>query len=420
MSNIQAVKYEASMPPLDEIGMMLYFSTIDSWDYISKWYQNITNSKTVVNYEIKEKVAELLKGKENLSEKDKVKLIYEYITKNITYSSVPFRQSAFIPQKARDVLTTKIGDCKDMATLFIAMLKAINVKADYVLVNTRNEGANTNALPGIYFNHVIARVNIEGKPMLFDLTARNYPFGTMPEGDIDSFSLVVKQDESKPFHIEKNDFGKRNISRTTNVSVNDNNSVELNVTTKRTGSATAFVRSMYGNIDEKEQVNKLTENLADNFNNYKVLSFKSDNLDTLTTELTYSYSILLNQYIGIVGNYKLLKIPWEDAETSNTPLSYDQRKYSYLRITSNDEVDETMNIKLPAGYVPVELPQNAKIDCKIASYSIEYKYSNGIITAKRTEKNILDVITPEDYKEYKDYINKTIEKDLTQILLKKK
>ena len=109
--------------------------------------------------------------------------------------------------------------------------KELTVKADYVLVNTRNEGANTNALPGIYFNHVIARVNIEGKPMLFDLTARNYPFGTMPEGDINSFSLVVKQDESKPFYIEKNDFGKRNISRTTSVSVNDNNSVELNVTT---------------------------------------------------------------------------------------------------------------------------------------------------------------------------------------------
>ena len=209
MKNIEAVKYEAGMPSLDQVGMTLYFSTIKNWDYIAKWYLNLTNSKTVVNYEIKEKVAELLKGKENLTEKDKIKIIYEYIIKNITYSSVPFRQSAFIPQKARDVLATMIGDCKDMATLFITMLKAIDVKADYVLVNTRNEGANTNALPGIYFNHVIARVNIDGKPMLFDLTARDYPFGTLPEGDIDSFALVVKQDDSKPFYIGKEDFGSR-------------------------------------------------------------------------------------------------------------------------------------------------------------------------------------------------------------------
>ena len=195
-----------------------------------------------------------------------------------------------------------------------------------------------------------------------------------------------------------------NIARTTDVLVKDDNSVELTVNTKRTGSATAFVRSMYGNIDEKEQVNKLTQNLADNFNNYKVLSFKSDNLDTLTTELNYSYSLILNQYIGTVGSYKLLKIPWEDAETSSSPLSYDQRKYAYNRVISNDEVEETMNIKLPAGYAPVELPQDAKLDCKFASYSIDYKYSGGIITARRIENNKADVITPEDYKEYKDYI----------------
>ena len=255
MKNIEPVKYEAGMPPLDEVGMTLYFSTIDSWDYIAKWYLNLTNSKTVLNYEIKEKVAELLNGKENLSDKEKVKILYEYIIKNITYSSVPFRQSAFIPQKARDVLVTKIGDCKDMATLFVTMLKAINIKADYVLVNTRNEGANTNALPGIYFNHVIARVNIDGKPMLFDLTARDYPFETLPEGDIGSFALVVKQDESKPFYIEKKDFGKRIITRVTDVLVKDDNSVELAITSRRTGSATAFVRDMYGNLDEKEQVN---------------------------------------------------------------------------------------------------------------------------------------------------------------------
>jgi hypothetical protein len=386
MKNIQPVKYEAGMPPLNEVGMTLYLSTIDSWGYISRWYLNLTNSKTVVNYEIKEKVDELLKGKENLPEKDKIKIIYEYIIKNITYSSVPFRQSAFIPQKARDVLVTKIGDCKDMATLFVTMLKVINIKAEYVLVNTRNEGANTNALPGIYFNHVIARVNIEGKPMLFDLTARDYPFETLPEGDIGSFALVVKQGDSKPFYIEKKDFKKRIITRNTEVVVKDDNSVDLTVNSNRTGSATAFVRDVYGNIDEKEQVNKLTENLADNFNNYKVLSFKGNNLDSLTNDVNYSYSFVLNQYIGTAGNYKLLKLPWEDAENSTSaPLSYDQRKYAYNRITSTDEIVETMNVKLPPGYVPVEMPQDAKFDCKIASYSIEYKYADGIITAKRIE-----------------------------------
>jgi hypothetical protein len=299
------------------------------------------------------------------------------------------------------------------------MLKAINIKADYVLVNTRNEGENKNALPGIYFNHAIARANIDGKPMLFDLTARDYPFGTLPEGDINSFALVVKQDESKPFYIENKDYSERSITRSTNAVINEDNSINLDVNTKRTGSATAYVRELYGNIDETEQINKLNQVLSDNFNNFKVLSFKCENLDSLTNELNYSYSFILNQYIGLAGNYKLLKIPWEDGETSNTPLSYDQRKYAYVRVTSVDKLDETIKIKLPPGYTPVELPQNAKLDCKNASYSIEYKYSDGMITAERVKINKNQSVSPEDYKEYKDYVNKTIENDLTQILLKK-
>jgi predicted Zn-dependent protease/transglutaminase-like putative cysteine protease len=419
MKNIQAVKYEADMPPLDDVGMILYLSTIKNWDYIAKWYLNLTNSKTVVNYEIKEKVAELLKGKEDLPDKDKIKIIYEYIIKNITYSSVPFRQSAFIPQKARDVLVTKIGDCKDMATLFITMLKAIDIKADYVLVNTRNEGENINALPGIYFNHAIASVNIDGKPRLFDLTARDYPFGTLPGGDINSFALDVNQNNSKPFYIENKDYSERTITRSTNAVINDDNSVNLEINTQRTGSSTAYVREMYGNISETEQINKLNEVLSDNFNNFKVLSFNSDDLDSLTNELNYSYSFILNQYIGLAGNYKLLKIPWQDGEISNAPLSYDQRNYPLVRMTSIDKIDETMSIKLPPGYSPVELPQDTKLDCKIASYTIDYKYSNGIITAKRVKINKSDIVSPEDYKEYKDYVNKTIENDQTQILLKK-
>ena len=79
-----------------------------------------------------------------------------------------------------------------------------------------------------------------------------------------------------------------------------------------------------------------------------------------------------------------------------------------------------MTIKLPAGYEPVELPQNTDLDCKIASYSIEYKYSDGVINPVRIMKNKIDAVSPEDYKEYKDFVNKVIEKDLTQILLKKK
>jgi len=419
MKNIPAIKYETGMPPLNDVGKVLYVSTIKNWNYIARWYLHLTRSKTIPNFEIKEKVNELLQGKNSLPLYDKIKIIYDYIVQNITYSSVSFRQSAFIPQKARDVMVTKIGDCKDMATLFITMLKVLNVSADYVLVNSRDNGLNTNALPGNYFNHAIAKVVIDGKPMFFDLTARNYPAGTLPSMDIGAFALDVTNSESKPFYINAKNLFTRKIIRNTEAVIKEDNSVLVNIKTERTGATTAALRYEYNDIGKNEQLKNLNESLSNIFNNFKVISFSSDNLDTLTKTLNYNYSFTLNQFIGNVGNYKLLKLPWEDRMNSNTAISYDQRKYAYDRNDNVDLFKETINIKLPAGYAPLEMPKNINLDCKEAKYSVEYKFEYGSITATRIMKNLSDIVNPEDYKSYKDFINKVISSDFTQILLKK-
>ncbi len=419
MKDIPAVKYETGMPPLNDVGKVLYVSTIKNWNYIAGWYLHLTRSKIIPNFEIKEKVNELLQGKESLSLYDKIKIIYDYIVQNITYSSVSFRQSAFIPQKARDVLITKIGDCKDMATLFITMLKELNINADYVLVNTRDNGLNTNALPGNYFNHAIAKVVIDGKPLFFDLTARNYPAGTLPSMDIGAFALDVTNIDSKPFYIDGKNLFARKIIRNTEAVIKDDNSLLVNIRTERTGAATAATRYEFNDIGKNEQLKNLNESLSNIFNNFKVNSFSSDNLDTLTTSLSYDFSFTINQFMGNVGNYKLLKLPWEDRENSNAAISYDQRKYAYDRNDNADFYKETITIKLPTGYFPLEMPKNVSLECKEAKYSVEYKLVNGIITATRIMSNLNDIINPEDYKSYNDFINKVINSDKTQILLKK-
>ncbi len=418
-NDIPAVKYEAGMPPLNDVGKILYVSTIKDWNYIARWYLNLTGSKTIANYEIKEKVGELLQGKESLPVNDKIKIIYDYIVQNITYSSVPFRQSAFIPQKARDVLVTKIGDCKDMATLFITMLKVIGVNADYILVNTNDNGLNKNALPGNYFNHAIAKVEIDGKTVFFDLTARNYPAGTLPSMDIGAFALDITQGETSPFYIDGRNLYPREIIRDADATIRDDNSVTVNIKTKRTGSVTAEMRNTFSYINQTEQIKKMNEYLSESFSNFSVTNFTCGNLDSLTSTVSNSCSFTLNQYLGNAGDYKLLKMPWEDRVSSNAAFSYDQRKYAYNRQVDADLLKETLKIKLPSGYIPVEVPKDVSLDCKAASYKVEYKFSDGFVIAKRSMTNKSDVVYPQDYKDYKEFMNKVISSDLTQILLKK-
>ena len=122
-----SIKSESNTAPLSDVGKTLFISSFTSWDDISKWYSDLAQTKTKTSPEVKNTYAKIVEGKENASDYEKAKLIYNYIVKEIRYSSISFRQSGLIPQKASDVITTKIGDCKDVSTLFVALCKEAGI-----------------------------------------------------------------------------------------------------------------------------------------------------------------------------------------------------------------------------------------------------------------------------------------------------
>lgn len=418
--DIPAIQYEYGMPDISDIGMILNISTIKNWDYIAQWYYDLTRSKIRSNQEIKDKVNELISGHENLSLKEKARILYNYIIENITYSSVSFRQSVYIPQKASEVLTSKIGDCKDMATLFIAMLKEIGVDGNYVLVNTKDEGLNCNSLPSVCFNHVIAQAEFNGKIEYFDLTAKNYPFETLPSNDLGAFALVVKKGNVKPFYINEDIFPERRIVRNSELKINEDNSASLTVNTLKTGAITASIRAIYGNKTKDEKIKTFSEMIAGNYSNFSVNSFETDSLNKLDTNLNYTYKLTLRNYVNNAGDYKLIKIPWTDSEAPSRAVSYETREYDYDYYPYDDFESEVIKVILPEGYEPLEIPKDENFECNAASFSISYVYDNGILTAKRFMKNKEDRITKKDYKSFREFINKVYEKETAQILLRKK
>src|SRR6185436_7664790 len=99
---------------------------------------------------------ELFPGNEKLSDLQKAKRIYDYVVKEIRYSSVDFRQSGLIPQSTANTLNSRIGDCKDVSTLFIAMCREVGLDAKLTLVCTNDNGSNFLFMPTVDFNHCIA------------------------------------------------------------------------------------------------------------------------------------------------------------------------------------------------------------------------------------------------------------------------
>ena len=189
-----AIKPEPYMSAFSDLGAILDISTIPDWKYVSNWYSDLSTNLAKTDFEIKETVANLLGDKKGLSDLQKAKLIYNFIEDNVSYSNVPFMHGPIIPQKASRTLSTKLGDCKDVSTLFVAMCKEAGVKANLILVDTRDNGMQHLNLPSIDFDHCVAQLQADGKKYYIELTDQKLSFGSIPTVDLNSNILFVPRE----------------------------------------------------------------------------------------------------------------------------------------------------------------------------------------------------------------------------------
>lgn len=419
LHNEPAIDFEVGMPALVDVGKILYISSIKEWECIVEWYADLAQTKARNCFEIEELVDNLFKGKDNSSEKEKIETVYNYITENIRYSYVPFRQSGLIPQKARSVLVNKIGDCKDMSTLCIAMLNQIGIQAYYVLVNTTDEGRNSNVTPSIAFNHCMVGVETENGLLYLDPTAYNFPMGSLPKLDVEAFSLLIKPGIKAPGYLRDNNLISNNVSRYSTVKIQNDNSISVQEKSTKSGILGASMRYYYREVSQKDKETEFSERMTNKLPNFSLRKFEIEGLENLEPAVQYHYDYKVSNYVTEVNQFKFLKIPWTDALDSDAALSYDQRQYPYNYLPWADTLTHEIEIHLPENYQPVELLGEVKLSSPIADYHLNLTCSDDKITGTRQLIYKKDMISPDEYCEFKKFYNDVIKEDTRQILLQK-
>jgi hypothetical protein len=162
-----------------------------SWQDISKWYAGLARDRYTLTPELEKKLHELVNGARTLD--DSLSAVQRWVAQDIRYVSLSLGIGGYQPRKPAEVFDTKYGDCKDKATIFVAMAQKMGVEAYPVLLNAG--GDVERSLPSIdQFNHAIAALKMGGKYMYVDLTSELTPYGELPGPDQGQFALVVHPD----------------------------------------------------------------------------------------------------------------------------------------------------------------------------------------------------------------------------------
>jgi tetratricopeptide (TPR) repeat protein len=190
--DIPQIVPEANMPPWVEINPTFLISSFRGWQDIYEWWWGLARDKIEADSAIKAKVAELTSGLS--STEDKARAIYNFCAQKIRYVAVEYGRAGYEPHPAADVFRNKYGDCKDQVILLVTMFKEVGISAWPVLIPTKDFYNLNPDFPGVFFNHCIALVSLNGRDVFLDPTAETCPFGDLPAGDQLRRVLVSKED----------------------------------------------------------------------------------------------------------------------------------------------------------------------------------------------------------------------------------
>jgi hypothetical protein len=318
--------------------------------------------------------------------KEKVRRIHDYIVRSIRYSFVPFRQSAWIPQTASEVLATKIGDCKDMASLAKSLFDYAGMESYLVLVNTRDRNSVYPSYIGPNFNHCIVSSVIDGGMCFSDMTAVNLSVSTLPAMDQGALALVVKTGNDSLIHLPVDTPERRTIQRTVLSSVNKTGTLSRRIATIKTGIFAGEMRDSYRFQSPAEQKKGLKQTLVKNFPDLTVDSLTFVKLDSLSDTLEYVYSYTVKNGVQFSGATAILLLDITDKLTGLSYPSEENRTYPIDMMLTWFAVGTysfTETLTVPERWKLITPPQKVSLSGAWGSYNLSIEQKGTTLICKR-------------------------------------
>jgi tetratricopeptide (TPR) repeat protein len=419
VENPKKLEFENYMPSLSEVGQLVFISTVKDWQEIADWYQDLSLTQAEEGYNLDNIYEEIFAEEKATTEMEKAELIYKYISENIHYSSLPFRQNGYIPQKPMTTISTQLGDCKDLSVLYHTLARKAGLNTNLVLVNTRLNGENNMPLPTTDFDHCIIKINLSDEVIFQELTDSKLPFGYLPQTVKNAQGLVIPNTKEEQFGeelitIPARKSVKNTIQRKTTIKVGEEE-MQLSSDVLVTGIGASDYRYYFTGLtnDElKERINSVTGSYFTN--SVVVNDFAFENLGNQSNTLRLTTDFKLEGAIISIGGFRAISPAFFEGFMDKETFAEEDRAYDFLQweYDQNDVYETEMTYELPEGMKWTEVPSDLSHEMSFFNYNLTVeKLSDTKMKIKRTVENKREKLSADDYKAFRKLVKKILKEE---------
>ena len=353
-----------------------------TWGELARWYANLSARRYVVNADLETQLAEHLKDARTLE--DSLRAVHRWVSQDFRYVSLSLGIGGYLPRLPAQVLETRYGDCKDKATLFIALARRMGLTANPVLLSS--SGGADSTMPTVQqFDHMIAAVDRPAKDgaggrIYLDLTSDLTPYGELPPSEEGSFALVVHDDGTfEGVRLPESDpVQNRAETRITGELSGDGHFTGRYSETK-SGSLQYGLRRAYARVFSKDELSRLTQALAnDVFSGASGDSLRLFDGRDLQAKPLISLAVHDAPVLSTSGGTRIFTLPaaLPNFESLGLASQLERRKprrypIDIAAVFGPIETVSELRMTLPPGW-KAELPANVSEVAEFGSYTAEY------------------------------------------------
>lgn len=422
---------EPSAPPVIEQAPYVEVSAFQNWNDFARWYTQLIRDTFVVNDEMVQTVAGLVRGK--TTEREKVDAIYRWVIQNTHYVALELGIHGYRPYPVTQVFHRRFGDCKDKASLLIAMLHLAGIRSEFVLVRVRELGLVDPTVPSVAdFDHAI--VYVPGMNLYLDGTAEYNGADELPEGDQRAFVLripvgaeLAASADSSAGTVPVRESPVRESVRES-MDTPRNTALAPQVTAEQPPSASVDSRVLNGALDRDgtlhfqmswivsggqapvlrqamqlpdRQAGALQAMLHDQLPGISVAHAFVTNEDNWDQPIEISFDGVIPRFAnpsgaGLLIPRQIIPYQWLPRLASLATRQYD------VLTSPPSTLQEEMHLALPAGY-RVQLPPAQTLQQPFASYEASVGQNGGNLTSKVRVVTKQSLISPAEYPEFRNY-----------------
>jgi hypothetical protein len=371
--------------------------------------------------EMVETVNGLVAGK--TTEAEKVDAIYRWVIQNTHYVALEFGIHGYRPYPVTQVFHRRFGDCKDKASLLIAMLHQAGIPADFVLVRIRDLGLIDPAIPSVAdFDHAI--VYVPSLDRYLDGTAEYNGADELPAGDQRAFVLrmpvlnapalegaakVVKTSVAvgaggvttlAPVVTPEQPATDNFMTRVLNGQLDASGNLHFSMTWTIKGQHAPVFRQALQLPDR--QAGAVQAMLHDRLPGINVTGAQVTNLDDWDEPIQVKLEGVIPRFATVNGT--TMYIPRQIVPQQWLPqmASLAQRSGEVL-IGPPQIVTEAMHLALPVGYTMGALPPPVQVDEPFASFQAAARMNGGTLTLTSQVTTKQSLIAPAAYGQFRSF-----------------